>query len=284
MSTLSDPEVIRDAVRRHYALAITDARQQAAGCCGDTQSCGCGALPVGYDPSELADMSADAIVASFGCGNPLVLADLRPGDVVLDLGSGAGLDVILSAKRVAPGGKAYGLDMTDEMLEVARGNAQAAGVANVEFLKGAIEEIPLPDASIDVILSNCVITLSAAKDAVLREAFRVLRPGGRFAVADVVILGERPTEEARQEMALWSACISGALTREDYAAGLRSAGFEGIAIELVQGGQELTSCCDGENPLGPNSRAVSALVRAHKPVTCGCGGTCAGSADDEGCC
>lgn len=272
---LSDPEVIRDAVRQHYGLAARNAQQsKASSCCSGSEGCGCASLPQGYDLAEIRDLSADAVLASFGCANPLILADLRPGEVVLDLGSGLGLDVILSAKRVGPAGKAYGLDMTDDMLAQARQNASLAGVANVEFLEGAIEEVPLPDESVDVIVSNCVINLSTDKGAVLREAYRVLRPGGRLAVADVVVQGERPTEAARREMSLWSNCVSGALTEEDYVSELAGAGFVGIGIEIVQGNQDAGVCCEGdENPLGPNSRAVSALIRAHKPARCGaCGG------------
>src|SRR5205823_4616027 len=168
-----------------------------------------------------------AVEASLGCGNPTALADLRPGDVVLDLGSGGGIDVLLSARRVGPTGKAYGLDMTDEMLALARANQAKAGLANVEFLKGTIEEIPLPDASVDVIISNCVINLSGDKDRVLREAFRVLKPGGRFAVSDVVIRGEVPGE-VRKSMELWVGCIAGALEEMDYVKRLAKAGFENI--------------------------------------------------------
>jgi len=268
MSTLSDPEVIRDAVRQHYANAARGVQQNASSCCcSSNEGCGCGAVPAGYDLAEIRNLSADAALASFGCGNPLLLADLEPGQVVLDLGSGAGLDVILSAKRVAPSGKAYGLDMTDEMLELASKNAALAGVENVEFLKGAIEEIPLPDRCVDVILSNCVINLSADKGAVLRESHRVLRPGGRFAVADVVIQGDPPSEEARRELSLWADCISGALTEDDYVGELTRAGFQDIRVEIVDGSGIEGSCCEGgRNPLGPNSRAVSALIRATKPV------------------
>ncbi len=267
MSTLSDPEVIRDAVRQRYAMAARGVQQSKASCCcSANEGCGCGSVPAGYDLAEIRNLSADAALASFGCGNPLLLVDLKPGEVVLDLGSGAGLDVILSAKRVAPGGIAYGLDMTDEMLDLARKNAVLAGVENVEFLKGTIEQIPLPDRSVDVILSNCVINLSADKGAVLAEAYRVLRPGGRFAVADVVIQGESPSEEARRELSLWADCISGALTEDDYVAKLAAVGFEETSLEIVQGSGIEGACCEGgENPLGPNSRAVSALIRACKP-------------------
>ena len=259
MSTLSDPEVIRDAVRQHYANAARGVQQStASGCCSSSGGCGCGSVPAGYDLAEIQNLSADAALASFGCGNPLLLADLEPGQVVLDLGSGAGLDVILSAKRVAPGGKAYGLDMTDEMLDLARKNAAVAGVENVEFLKGTIEEIPLPDGSVDV---------SADKAAVLREAHRVLRPGGRFAVADVVIQGEPPSEEARSEMSLWADCVSGALTEGEYVAELARAGLTDISVEIIAGSEIQGDCCGGgQNPLGPNSRAVSALIRATKPA------------------
>lgn len=267
MTVLSDPEIIRDAVRQHYAEAARGVQKSAGSCCCSSDGCGCGSIPAGYDLTEIRDLSADAALASFGCGNPLLLVDLQPGQVVLDLGSGAGLDVILSAKRVAPTGTAYGLDMTDEMLELARRNAALAGVENAEFLKGTIEKIPLPDASVDVILSNCVINLSADKGAVLSEACRVLRPGGRFAVADVVIQGEPPSDAARREMSLWSSCVSGALTESEYVAELTRAGFQEISVEIIEGSGIEGACCGGnENPLGPNSRAVSALIRAVKPA------------------
>ena len=195
-------------------------------------SCGCGD-PISsnlYSDTETSGLPADAVTASLGCGNPTALIDLRPGQIVLDLGSGGGIDVLLSAKRVGPEGKAYGLDMTDEMLALARENQRKAGATNVEFLKGTIEAIPLPDNSVDVIISNCVINLSSDKDAVLREAFRVLKPGGRFAVSDVVVRGDVPAD-IRRSMELWVGCIAGALEETEYAAKLREAGFADIEVE-----------------------------------------------------
>jgi len=183
-----------------------------------------------YGGGETAEVPAQAVAASLGCGNPTALADLRAGEVVLDLGSGGGIDVLLSARRVGPTGKAYGLDMTDEMLALARENQLKAGVANVEFLKGEIESIPLPDASVDVIISNCVINLSGDKDRVLAEAFRVLKPGGRFAVSDVVVRGEVP-QEIRRSVELWIGCVAGALEEREYRDKLAKAGFESIGVE-----------------------------------------------------
>ena len=204
---------------------------------GDGASC-CDAPARGADPitaniygcGETADVPAEAVAASLGCGNPAALADLRAGEVVLDLGSGGGIDVLLSARRVGPTGRAYGLDMTDEMLALARENQKKAGVANVEFLKGEIESIPLPDASVDVVISNCVINLSGDKDRVLAEAFRVLKPGGRFAVSDVVVRGEVP-QEIRRNVELWIGCVAGALEEREYRDKLAKAGFEAIGVE-----------------------------------------------------
>src|SRR3984885_4619845 len=203
---------------------------QRASCCGPDLRC-CDPITTNlYSSEEKGLIPEKAVLASLGCGNPTALIELKPGEVVLDLGSGGGIDVLLSAKRVGPTGKAYGLDMTDEMLALARANQQQAGVENVEFLKGEIENIPLPDASVDVVISNCVINLSADKDRVLREAFRVLKPGGRFAVSDVVIRGEVP-EAVRQSMMLWVGCIAGALEENDYIAKLEAAGFTNIDLE-----------------------------------------------------
>src|SRR6185437_4974855 len=212
------------------------ARRVTAGtgnaCCG-AAPCGTDIDPITrdlYDASQTTMLPDDAVKASLGCGNPTALAELKPGEVVLDLGSGGGIDVLLSAKRVGPSGKAYGLDMTDEMLALARENQRQAGVTNVEFLKGEIEHIPLPDLSVDVIISNCVINLSADKDAVLAEAFRVLRPGGRFAVSDVVVRGEVPAE-LRRSVELWIGCVAGALEESEYRAKLAGAGFEKVEVE-----------------------------------------------------
>ena len=213
---MDQPVKLREAVRQKYGEAARQAREgaQKAGCgCG---SCGCDPVTQDlYQAGETAGLPAEAVLASLGCGNPTALAELRPGEVVLDLGSGGGIDVLLSANRVGPTGKAYGLDMTDDMLELARANARAAGVTNVEFLQGEIEHIPLPDNSVDVIISNCVINLSAEKPRVLREAFRVLRPGGRFAVSDVVVRGPVPPD-VRRSIELWVGCVAGALEEREF--------------------------------------------------------------------
>src|SRR5882672_4749897 len=226
---------------------------------GDGASC-CDATARGADPitaniyggGETADVPAEAVAASLGCGNPTALADLRAGEVVLDLGSGGGIDVLLSARRVGPTGRAYGLDMTDEMLALARENQKKAGVANVEFLKGEIESIPLPDASVDVIISNCVINLSGDKDRVLAEAFRVLKPGGRFAVSDVVVRGEVPAD-IRRDAEAWIGCIAGALEEEEYRRKLTQAGFGSVELERWR----VYDIADGQ--------FASAFVRATKP-------------------
>ena len=224
---------LKAIVREKYGEA---ARRAAGGakssCCGS--SCGCGTDdPITsdlYTEVETAALPKEAVLASLGCGNPTALAELREGDVVLDLGSGGGIDVLLSARRVGPSGRAYGLDMTDEMLELARENQRKAGIENVEFLRGDIEAIPLPDASVDVIISNCVVNLSGDKRKVLAEAFRVLRPGGRFAVSDVVVRGELPTA-VRRSMELWVGCVAGALTESEFRTYLAEAGFRDIDIE-----------------------------------------------------
>src|SRR5712691_11026921 len=224
---------IKDTVRDKYGqAALRVLAGEGSGCCGGAASTG-GCDPITsnlYDSTETAGLPEHAVSASLGCGNPTALAELHPGETVLDLGSGGGIDVLLSARRVRPTGKAYGLDMTDEMLALARENQRKAGVPNVEFLKGEIENIPLPDNSIDVIISNCVINLSGDKDRVLREAFRVLKPGGRFAVSDVVVRGEVPAQ-IRKDILLWVGCIAGALEDVEYAAKLAAAGFEAISIE-----------------------------------------------------
>jgi arsenite methyltransferase len=275
---------IRDAVREHYAAAA----RTAASCCGESAStCGPGSEaldPFGqsqYDDADRRLIPEDALAASLGCGNPTMLADLRPGDVVLDLGSGGGIDVLLSARRVAPGGRAYGLDMTPEMLELANANKAKAGVDNVEFLLGSIEDIPLPDSSVDVIISNCVVNLSADKDQVFREAVRVLRPGGRFAISDMVL--SRPiVPELTEIMGLWTGCIAGALTQDDCVEAMRAAGFEDIAIEptTIFGRAELDGLVAGldprDIPSGLDIEATideldgvirSAFIRATKPRT-----------------
>jgi arsenite methyltransferase len=255
-------------------------------CCGATAAGGLGCDPITsnlYDSSQAGQVPDEAMLASLGCGNPTALAKLNPGEVVLDLGSGGGVDVLLSAKRIGPSGKAYGLDMTDEMLALANENKRKSGAENVEFLKGEIEHIPLPDNTVDVIISNCVINLSADKDRVLREAFRVLKPGGRFAVSDVVTHGEVPNE-IRQSVLLWVGCIAGALEENEYRAKLLSAGFDRIEIEptriyRIEDAREFLS---GQNidvdAIAPqvDGKFMSAFVRAVKPQRkepC-CGPTC----------
>jgi SAM-dependent methyltransferase len=260
---------IRAAVREHYAEAARRAQALQQSSCCSSSSC-CDSQSHLYDPRQIAEIPQGAALASLGCGNPTLLAQLREGETVLDLGSGGGIDVLLSARRVGPKGRAYGLDMTDEMLELARANAREAGVENVEFLRGQIEAIPLPDASVDVIISNCVINLSADKDAVLREAYRVLKPGGRFAVADVVVQGNPMPPELRQLMALWADCVSGALTDTEYRAKLVAAGFEDVEI-LVLRSHDLDDVPEAYRDLFPHelversgTRITSAFVRATK--------------------
>jgi arsenite methyltransferase len=234
----------------------------------------------------LVELPEKAVLASLGCGNPTALAELSPGETVLDLGSGGGIDVLLSARRVGPEGKAYGLDMTDEMLSLARENQAKAGVKNVEFLKGEIESIPLPDDSVDVIISNCVINLSADKDSVLREAFRVLKPGGRFAVSDVVVLGDVPAD-IRRNVELWAGCVAGALHQDEYRSKLRNAGFEKVDIEptRIYQGQDVRALLAGTDLGGESiisqidSKFASAFVRARKPV-----GSCCGQSSERSCC
>jgi len=226
-------EDIREVVKEKYGEAALRVNQGGSSCCGASPSGGLAVDPITsnlYDASQAGQIPAEAMQASLGCGNPTALANLNPGETVLDLGSGGGIDVLLSAKRVGPTGKAYGLDMTDEMLALANENKRKAGAINVEFLKGEIEHIPLPDASVDVIISNCVINLSADKDKVLREALRVLKPGGRFAVSDVVTRGEIPAE-IRRSVLLWIGCIAGALEENEYRSKLTAAGFEKVEIE-----------------------------------------------------
>jgi SAM-dependent methyltransferase len=218
---------IKEAVRQKYSEAAI----RAGSCCGTSASeCGSPITSNLYSDQETGELPEAAVLASLGCGNPTALAELGQGETVLDLGSGGGIDVLLSARRVGPTGKAYGLDMTDEMLALARENQKKAGAQNVEFLKGEIEHIPLPDNSVDVIISNCVINLSADKDQVIREAFRVLKPGGRFTVSDVVTRGQVP-EALRRDMLLWVGCIAGALEEDEYKAKLKAAGFELASIE-----------------------------------------------------
>src|SRR6266540_6302027 len=227
---------VREVVKEKYGQAALRAKSGGrSSCCGSTAasgpSCGCDPITSNlYDSVQTGQLPEEALLASLGCGNPTALAQLNPGEIVLDLGSGGGIDVLLSAKRVGPTGKAYGLDMTAEMLELANENKRRAGAENVEFLKGEIENIPLPDNSVDVIISNCVINLSADKDRVLREAFRVLKPGGRLAVSDVVVRGEVPAE-IRRNVELWIGCVAGALREDEYRSYLAAAGFTDIEIE-----------------------------------------------------
>jgi SAM-dependent methyltransferase len=278
---------IQQAVREKYGAIATSIKESPAaattGCCGPSAP-GCGDPITSnlYSDAETSGLPPDAVAASLGCGNPTALLTLEPGQIVLDLGSGGGIDVLLSAKRVGPSGKAYGLDMTDEMLALARENQRTAGATNVEFLKGTIENIPLPDSSVDVIISNCVINLSSDKDAVLREAFRVLKPGGRFAVSDVVVRGDVPAD-IRRSMELWVGCIAGALEETQYAAKLRAAGFADVEVEpwrvykVDDARAFLTESGVDVDRLAPlvDERFASAFVRARKPEakSC-CGPTC----------
>jgi SAM-dependent methyltransferase len=265
---------IQEQVRQKYGDIALRVAGGGASCCGP--ACGRGeADPITsglYADGETAALPAEAVAASLGCGNPTALAELAPGETVLDLGSGGGIDVLLSARRVGPTGKAYGLDMTDEMLALARENQRKAGIANVEFLKGEIEQIPLPEDSVDVIISNCVINLSADKDRVLREAFRVLVPGGRLAVSDVVVRGPVPVE-IRRSVELWIGCVAGALEETEYRAKLAAAGFEDIALEptrvyRVEDAREfLAGAGLDADAIAPtvDGRFMSAFVRARKP-------------------
>jgi arsenite methyltransferase len=252
-------ERIKEAVQEAYGQAALRVRAGERGSCCGTAVGSCGCDPVSsnlYAADETAALPEGAVLASLGCGNPTALAELHAGETVLDLGSGGGIDVLLSAKRVGPTGKAYGLDMTDEMLALAREHQRQAGVTNVEFLKGEIERIPLPDDSVDVILSNCVINLSVDKGQVLREAFRVLKRGGRFAVSDVVVRGEVPAK-VRRSMELWVGCIAGALDEQEYKRLLTEAGF-------VQVGMEPTRIYAFKDEVG--GRIIGAFIRARKPA------------------
>jgi arsenite methyltransferase len=280
-------EAIHDIVQQKYADAARRAKAGAGSCCGTSASSSGCCDPITsdlYDASEQGEVPDAALRASLGCGNPTARASLQPGETVLDLGSGGGIDVLLSAKRVGPTGKAYGLDMTDEMLALARENQEKAGATNVEFLKGTIEAIPLPDRSIDVVISNCVINLSSDKDAVLREAFRVLKPGGRLAVSDVIVRGEVPAD-IRRSMELWVGCIAGALEEREYVEKLRAAGFSDPAVEPwrvydVEDAREfLTSAGLDVDHLAPlvEGRFASAFIRARKPdAQACCGPDCCG--------
>jgi arsenite methyltransferase len=273
---------IQQTVREKYG-AIADSVRKASthnGCCGPS-ACGCGDPITShlYSDAETSGLPTQAVAASLGCGNPTALIELDRGETVLDLGSGGGIDVLLSAKRVGPAGKVYGLDMTDEMLALARENRRRAGATNVEFLKGTIEAIPLPDNSVDVIISNCVINLSSDKDAVLREAFRVLKPGGRFAVSDVVVRGEVPAD-IRRSVELRVGCIAGALEEQEYASKLRAAGFADVEVEpwriykVDEARAFLTEHGIDVDRLAPqvDGKFASAFVRARKPEAKSCCG------------
>ena len=269
---MSSPD-IKEVVKEKYGQAALRVTSGGSSCCGATAGTGCDPITSNlYDAQQEGQIPAQALLASLGCGNPTALAELKPGEVVLDLGSGGGIDVLLSAKRVGPTGKAYGLDMTDEMLTLANENTRKAGVDNVDFLKGEIEHIPLPDNSVDIIISNCVINLSADKDRVLREAFRVLKPGGRFAVSDVVTRGEI-LPEIRQNVLLWVGCVAGALEENEYRRKLASAGFEQIDLEptRIYRLEDAREFLSGENidvdAIAPqvDGKIMSAFVRAVKP-------------------
>jgi len=270
MATENASRDLKNLIKDKYGRAAVTASGCGCGC-----GTGSGSDPITanlYSGDELAGMPQSAATASLGCGNPTALANLTPGEVVLDLGAGGGIDVLLSARRVGPTGKAYGLDMTDEMLALARENQRKAGATNVEFLKGEIEAIPLPDNHVDVIVSNCVINLSADKDRVFAEAFRVLKPGGRFAVSDVVVKGEVPVA-IRRNVELWIGCVAGALQEEEYVAGLRRAGFVDVAVEpwrvyeLADARPYFEAAGIDVDSLGPmtGGQFMSAFVRARKP-------------------
>ena len=277
MSSTDTKSDIKEIVKEKYGQAALRVKTGGSSCCGASPS-GIGQCdPITrdlYEESQTTGIPEDAVLASLGCGNPTALAQLNPGETVLDLGSGGGVDVLLSAKRVGPTGKAYGLDMTDEMLALANENKRKAGAENVEFLKGEIENIPLPDNSVDVIISNCVINLSADKDRVLREAFRVLKPGGRVAVSDVVTRGAIP-EEIRQQVLLWVGCIAGALDESEYRSKLNAAGFEQIEVEptrvyRIEDAREFLSASGVDvdaMAFQVDEKFLSAFIRAVKPVS-----------------
>jgi SAM-dependent methyltransferase len=282
-----DNENVKEVVKEKYAQAAVRAASGKSSCCGTSPASsldGCDPITSNlYGDGETSTIPAEALRASLGCGNPTALAKLQPGEIVLDLGSGGGIDVLLSAKRVGPAGKAYGLDMTDEMLALAEQNKLKSDLKNVEFLKGEIENIPLPNDAVDVIVSNCVINLSGDKDRVLREAFRVLKPGGRFAISDVVVRGEVP-QEIRKSMELWVGCVAGALSETEYREKLVAAGFDSVDIEAtrvydVNDAREfLRSSGMDADAIAPlvQDKFISAFVRAVKPQqakSC-CGPTC----------
>src|ERR1700722_3742726 len=275
---------IKQVVKEKYGQAALRVNANGNSCCGAAAAADSCCDPITsnlYDAAQTGALPQEAVLASLGCGNPTALAQLNPGETVLDLGSGGGIDVLLSARRVGPVGKAWGLDMTDEMLALARENQRKAGVENVEFLKGEIERIPLPDNSVDVVISNCVINLSADKDRVLNEAFRVLKPGGRLAVSDVVTRGAVP-DDVRQNMLLWVGCIAGALDDYQYVAKLAEAGFDGIDIEptRVYNIEDARTFLTGQgvdvDAIAPQveGKFMSAFIRATKPASCCAPGCC----------
>jgi len=277
-----DQPNLKDVVREKYGQAALNAASGSGGCCGSSLEASCDPITSNlYDAIQEGEVPDAARKASLGCGNPTALAELKPGETVLDLGSGGGIDVLLSARRVGPTGKAYGLDMTDEMLALAEQNKRESGLTNVEFLKGEIENVPLPDNSVDVIISNCVINLSGDKDRVLQEAFRVLRPGGRFAVSDVVVRGEVPAE-IRKSMELWVGCVAGALADDEYRSKLAKAGFHEIEIEstrvyqiddartfLAHRGHDVEALAKEVE-----GKFMSAFIRAEKPIVACCAPSC----------
>jgi arsenite methyltransferase len=280
---MSVPSDLKEVVRGKYGQAATLVQAGRTSCCGTAPSLASCCDPITsnlYDAGQAGEVPEDALKASLGCGNPTALAELKAGETVLDLGSGGGIDVILSARRVGPTGKAYGLDMTHEMLALAEENKRKSGLTNVEFLRGEIENIPLPDNTVDVIISNCVINLSGDKDRVLQEAFRVLKPGGRFAVSDVVVRGEIPAA-IRRSMELWVGCIAGALSEIDYRSKLAKAGFTAIDVEVtrVYGVEEASTFLAGQGldleaaAKEVDGKIVSAFIRATKPASC-CAPSC----------
>jgi len=276
---------LKEVVKEKYGQAALRVNSGGSSCCGASTALDGRCDPITsnlYNAAQTGELPEEAVLASLGCGNPTALAELKPGETVLDLGSGGGIDVLLSARRVGPKGKAYGLDMTDEMLALARENQRKAGIENVEFLKGEIESIPLPDNSVDVVISNCVINLSGDKDRVLREAFRVLKPGGRFAVSDVVTHGEVPAK-VRDNMLLWVGCIAGALQDYQYVAKLAKAGFDDIGIEPTRQNdiEDARAFLSGQGVdvdaiAGQvEGKFMSAFIRATKPARCCAPGCCA---------
>jgi SAM-dependent methyltransferase len=281
---MSTPNV-KEVIRQRYGQAALGVESESGGCCSDRTSvpeASCDPITSNlYDAMQKDELPDTAVNASLGCGNPTALAELKPGEVVLDLGSGGGIDVLLSARRVGPTGKAYGLDMTDEMLALAEENKRKSGLTNVEFLRGEIENIPLPDQTVDVIISNCVINLSSEKERVLKEAFRVLKPGGRFAVSDVMVRGHLPAE-IKKSLELWAGCVAGALSEKEYLEKLAKAGFDSIEIEAtrvynIEGARTFLSnrgLSVGDLARQVGGKFISAFVRATKPAAGCCAPSC----------